>query len=126
MEAIFEYARFVFSIADLLLKLAQLNSSFMKSLENVNKLLAGNKFDLTSQKAVSYETGKAFADEIGIPFLETSAKSFTNVEEAFMAMTAEIKNRMASQLSMNNARPPTVQIRADERVHPLGNNGKDL
>lgn len=36
---------------------------------------------------------QAFADEIGIPFLETSAKSSTNVEEAFMAMTAEIKNR---------------------------------
>lgn len=36
---------------------------------------------------------KAFADEIGIPFMETSAKSATNVEEAFMAMAAEIKNR---------------------------------
>nr|KAJ0227904.1 hypothetical protein LSAT_V11C100031030 [Lactuca sativa] len=35
----------------------------------------------------------AFADEIGIPFLETSAKSSTNVEKAFMAMSAEIKNR---------------------------------
>ncbi|KAD6453425.1 hypothetical protein E3N88_08130 [Mikania micrantha] len=79
--------------------------------ENVNKLLVGNKCDLTSQKVVSYETGKAFADEIGIPFLETSAKNSTNVEEAFMAMTAEIKNRMASQPAMNNARPPTVQIR---------------
>ncbi|KVH91972.1 Ran GTPase [Cynara cardunculus var. scolymus] len=79
--------------------------------ENVNKLLVGNKCDLTAQKVVSYETGKAFADEIGIPFLETSAKSATNVEEAFMAMAAEIKNRMASQPAMNNARPPTVQIR---------------
>ncbi|PWA57403.1 small GTPase superfamily [Artemisia annua] len=58
-----------------------------------------------------YSSAKAFADEIGIPFLETSAKSSTNVEEAFMAMTAEIKNRMASQPAMNNARPPTVQIR---------------
>ncbi|KAI3766917.1 hypothetical protein L2E82_16996 [Cichorium intybus] len=28
-----------------------------------------------------------------------------------MAMTAEIKNRMPSQPSMNNTRPPTVQIR---------------
>eukprot|EP00983_Pelagomonas_calceolata_P104423 1159024-Pelagomonas_calceolata.AAC.3 len=35
----------------------------------------------------------AFADEIGIPFLETSAKSSTNVEQAFMTMAAEIKNR---------------------------------
>ncbi|KAE9597433.1 putative small GTPase superfamily, P-loop containing nucleoside triphosphate hydrolase [Lupinus albus] len=78
--------------------------------ENVNKLLVGNKCDLTANKVVSYETAKAFADEIGIPFMETSAKNATNVEQAFMAMAAEIKTRMASQ-PMNNARPPTVQIR---------------
>lgn len=36
---------------------------------------------------------QAFADEIGIPFLETSAKNATNVEQAFMTMAAEIKNR---------------------------------
>ncbi|KAM7272891.1 hypothetical protein ACFE04_027555 [Oxalis oulophora] len=79
--------------------------------ENVNKLLVGNKCDLTANKVVSYETAKAFADEIGIPFMETSAKSATNVEEAFMAMSADIKTRMASQPSANNGRPPTVQIR---------------
>ncbi|KAG2408416.1 Ras-related protein [Vigna angularis] len=78
--------------------------------ENVNKLLVGNKCDLTANKVVSYETAKAFADEIGIPFMETSAKNATNVEQVFMAMAAEIKNRMASQ-PVNNARPPTVQIR---------------
>ncbi|XP_060195264.1 ras-related protein RABD2c-like [Lycium barbarum] len=55
--------------------------------DNVNKLLVGNKCDLTAQKVVSTETAQAFADEIGIPFMETSAKSATNVEEAFMAMT---------------------------------------
>ncbi|KAG2276554.1 hypothetical protein Bca52824_059109 [Brassica carinata] len=78
--------------------------------ENVNKLLVGNKNDLTSQKVVSTETAQAFADELGIPFLETSAKNATNVEEAFMAMTAAIKTRMASQPS-GGAKPPTVQIR---------------
>ncbi|RRT77841.1 hypothetical protein GW17_00030733 [Ensete ventricosum] len=36
---------------------------------------------------------EAFADEIGIPFLETSAKDSTNVEKAFMTMAADIKNR---------------------------------
>ena len=65
--------------------------------ENVNKLLVGNKSDLTSKKVVDYETAKAFADELGIPFLETSAKSAANVEQSFMTMAAEIKKRMASQ-----------------------------
>lgn len=35
-----------------------------------------------------------YADSLGIPFLETSAKNATNVEQAFMTMAAEIKNRM--------------------------------
>ncbi|KAJ8638511.1 hypothetical protein MRB53_012778 [Persea americana] len=79
--------------------------------ENVNKLLVGNKCDLTADKVVSYDTAKAFADEIGIPFLETSAKNSTNVEQAFMTMAAEIKNRMASQPAMNTSKPATVQMR---------------
>jgi Ras-related protein Rab-1A len=79
--------------------------------DNVNKLLVGNKSDLTANKVVSYETAKAFADEMGIPFMETSAKNATNVEQAFMAMAASIKSRMASQPAMNSARPPTVQIK---------------
>ncbi|KAK3510361.1 hypothetical protein QTP70_005658 [Hemibagrus guttatus] len=54
--------------------------------ENVNKLLVGNKCDLT--------TKKEFADSLGIPFLEASAKNATNVEQAFMTMAAEIKKKM--------------------------------
>nr|AJC97112.1 Rab1A [Macrobrachium rosenbergii] len=62
--------------------------------ENVNKLLVGNKCDLTHKKVVGYQTAKEYADSLGIPFLETSAKNATNVEQAFMTMAAEIKNRM--------------------------------
>ncbi|AQK73195.1 ypt homolog4 [Zea mays] len=79
--------------------------------DNVNKLLVGNKSDLTANKVVATETAKAFADEMGIPFMETSAKNATNVEQAFMAMAASIKDRMASQPAAANARPATVQIR---------------
>ena len=77
--------------------------------ENVNKLLVGNKSDLTAKKVVDYATAKAFADEIGIPFLETSAKSATNVEQAFMTMATEIKNRMASQPVMSQKPGGTVK-----------------
>ena len=34
-----------------------------------------------------------YADSLKIPFLETSAKSATNVEQAFLTMAAEIKAR---------------------------------
>jgi len=65
--------------------------------ENVNKLLVGNKSDLTSKRAVSYEQAKEFADSLGIAFIETSAKSSTNVEKAFMTMASQIKERYKTQ-----------------------------
>lgn len=35
-----------------------------------------------------------YANQLGIPFLETSAKNATNVEQAFITMAEEIKNRV--------------------------------
>jgi len=64
--------------------------------EGVNKLLVGNKSDLTGKKVVEYSVAKEFADHLGIPFLETSAKSATNVEQAFLTMAKQIKDRMGS------------------------------
>merc|ERR1712014_369616 len=72
--------------------------------ENVNKLLVGNKSDLTSKRAVSSEQGKEFADSIGIEFLETSAKTSTNVEQAFLTMASQIKARMTAQPSASAAK----------------------
>ena len=59
--------------------------------EGVHKLLVGNKSDLASKRVVSYEQAKEFADSLNIEFLETSAKNNTNVEDAFLKMSAEIK-----------------------------------
>lgn len=64
--------------------------------ENVNKLLVGNKSDLTAKRVVSTDAAKEFAESLGIEFLETSAKNAANVETAFMMMAAQIKKRMAN------------------------------
>ncbi|KAI0797869.1 GTP-binding protein ypt1 [Abortiporus biennis] len=64
--------------------------------EGVNKLLVGNKSDLTNKKVVEYSVAKEFADQLGIPFLETSAKNATNVEQAFLTMAKQIKDRMGA------------------------------
>jgi len=64
--------------------------------EGVNKLLVGNKSDLVNKKVVEYTVAKEFADQLGIPFLETSAKNATNVEQAFLTMAKQIKDRMGS------------------------------
>ncbi|KAH3764685.1 GTP-binding protein ypt1 [Pelomyxa schiedti] len=65
--------------------------------DTVHKLLIGNKSDLSSKRAVEYTTAKGFADSHQIPFIETSAKSSLNVEQAFMNLAKEIKHRPVLQ-----------------------------
>lgn len=72
--------------------------------ENVNKLLVGNKSDLVAKRAVTFEQGQEFANSLGIEFVETSAKNSTNVEKAFMVMSANIKSRMKSQPANEKAK----------------------
>nr|GLL23919.1 ras-related protein RABD1-like [Ipomoea trifida] len=78
--------------------------------DSVCKLLVGNKCDLAENKVVDTETAKAFADELGIPFLETSAKDSINVEQAFLTMAAEIKKKMGTQPAGSKS-ASTVQIK---------------
>jgi len=88
--------------------------------ENVNKLLVGNKCDLSAKRAVETNTAKEYADQLGIPFLETSAKSSTNVEQAFLTMAAEIKNRMGP---VSGSNPTTVRIGPSQPVQDKKSGG---
>ncbi|KAK6061334.1 Ras family protein, partial [Cooperia oncophora] len=63
--------------------------------DNVIKLLVGNKSDLVSGRKVSHDDAKKFADENYLQFIETSAKSAENVEEAFLKIAREIKDLVA-------------------------------
>ncbi|KAF2074594.1 hypothetical protein CYY_004101 [Polysphondylium violaceum] len=56
----------------------------------VSRVLVGNKFDQDDRKIVSYNTAKEYADSLGIPFLEASAKTGFNVEQIFSTMANEI------------------------------------
>lgn len=44
-------------------------------------MLIGNKCDLDARRQVSHEEGEKFAQENGLIFMETSAKTAFNVEE---------------------------------------------
>ncbi|CAJ1009669.1 ADP-ribosylation factor family/Ras of Complex, Roc, domain of DAPkinase/Gtr1 [Leishmania naiffi] len=77
--------------------------------ENVNKILVGNKCDLVTKKAVDTQMAKDFADSLGIPFLETSAKNSTNVEEAFIQMASGIKTRLAVSGEAKSVSRPNLQ-----------------
>jgi Ras-related protein Rab-1A len=62
--------------------------------ENVDKLLVGNKCDLTEQRAVSIEQCQEFATSLNINCIETSAKHSNNVDEAFRNMGSTIMTRL--------------------------------
>lgn len=62
--------------------------------EGVNKILIGNKCDWEDKRVISEEQGQALADELGIPFLEVSAKSNINIDKAFYSLAADIKKRL--------------------------------
>ena len=57
-----------------------------QSCDRVSRVLVGNKDDDHKKKVVSLEVAQQFADQIGIPLYETSAKKGKNVEEVFHAI----------------------------------------
>lgn len=57
-------------------------------------MLIGNKCDWEEKRAVSTEQGQQLANELGIPFLEVSAKNNINVEKAFYNLASDIKKVM--------------------------------
>ena len=84
--------------------------------ENVNKLLVGNKCDLEQNRQVSYEEGKAYADQLGIKFIETSAKNSVNVENAFFTMANEIKARIQPDNSSSKKEDTRKKLTTGEDV----------
>lgn len=57
-------------------------------------MLIGNKCDLDARRQVSTEEGERFAKENGLIFMETSAKTAFNVEEAFLQTSQMIYNNI--------------------------------
>jgi Ras-related protein Rab-2A len=71
-----------------------LDDARQHSSSNMVIMLIGNKSDLEARRDVKKEEGEAFAREHGLVFMETSAKTAANVEEAFINTAKEIYQKI--------------------------------
>lgn len=58
--------------------------------ENIVLAIAGNKSDLESERQVPASEAQAYATSIGASFLETSAKTKSNVDEIFLNISKNL------------------------------------
>ena len=57
---------------------------------NIVIAIAGNKADLATKRAVEFEKAEIYAEENGLLFLESSAKTAMNVNEIFLAIAKRL------------------------------------
>ena len=62
----------------------------VKEAPGITLILVGNKIDLTDSRLVSKEEGEALANQLGLSYIETSAKTGENIEDAFKMLALNI------------------------------------
>lgn len=75
--------------------------------ETTSKLLVGNKADLNDQRVISFDKGKALAEELHIPFMEASALDATNVQAAFEHITRSLLSKNHPAAASPAAKAPS-------------------
>jgi len=65
-------------------------------------------------------TAKELADSFGINFLEVSAKSGQNVDEAFNQLARDIKNRVAGTAPVKQERSTPIVVNTGKKEKKKG------
>ena len=82
------------------------------------KLLIGNKSDLQPEREISFEEGTKKAEQLGLKFIEVSAKSSDHIEQAFAKIAASlIFTREATDAAVANIRPTVAPFNLRDRFH---------
>lgn len=66
----------------------------MNASEDIIIILIGNKIDKENERVISYDEGAAVANGIGCPFFETSALNGSNIDDAFISITKQCKDKI--------------------------------
>jgi len=73
-------------------------------------ILLGNKSDLLDKRAVTVEQGKKLASKLGYIFLETSAKTASNVEEAVITLARNIREKTNPPNSLQKSDSISIKV----------------
>ena len=87
--------------------------------KNVYKILVGNKCDLDDKRTVSYQQGKELAETYGMQFIETSAKSNTNVDEAFHLLGREVMKMSLNDKEKNFGNKDKNNMKLDKKTEDI-------
>ena len=79
----------------------------------VSIVLVANKIDMESSRVISYDEGKEYADRLGVKFLETSAKTSHNTEEALISIAYDIKYKQELAAQSTNSPPGDERDQSD-------------
>lgn len=61
-----------------------------KASPDISLILVGNKIDLESERVVSRDEGEVLAKKLGLTYIETSAKTGENINDAFKMLALQI------------------------------------
>ncbi|XP_062821102.1 ras-related protein Rab-13 isoform X2 [Anolis carolinensis] len=94
--------------------------NWMKSIKEnassgVERLLLGNKSDMEAKRKVPQDKAQKLSREHGIRFFETSAKSSTNVEEAFRTLARDILLQSSKRVAPQPRGP--VDLKGAQKSH---------
>ena len=89
-------------------------------------ILVGNKCDLEQYREVTTDEGKELARELGISFIETSAKNGENINDAFELMALQIIKKFikGEEVSTINVDKKIEEIQIDKKAEPKGEGHK--
>jgi GTPase SAR1 family protein len=81
---------------------------------NIVIALAGNKADLSNKRMVDFEEAQAYADDNGLLFMETSAKTAMNVNEIFLAIAKKLPKSDPAQQGRPNRTTGGVDLQQEQ------------
>ena len=66
------------------------HNEVIKSSPSISLILVGNKIDLTNNRQVPFDEGEKLAQELKLSYIETSAKTGENIDDAFKMLALQM------------------------------------